>query len=323
MKVLIISGFLGAGKTTFIKELVNRTGRDLAIFENEYAAEGVDKTILEEGITNGDVNIWEMAQGCICCSTKGDFRESVLTIANSVDPEILIVEPTGVGMLSNVVRNIRQIEYERIKLLAPVTIVDGGSVDRYLSQYDELFTDQIKGASVIIVSKTENMQKDEKERIRKKLSRINPDAEIICNHYSKLDDSRFDSLYDNYYDKADNEKFVEEKGETVLPENFSLEGIRIPSTEYLIGILDNISRGVYGDIIRVKGHALVNGENLRFEMADRTYMISGAEGDAKQSVVFIGHGIKRQELRNKFFENIRVTDIISKPGKNVFLRKSK
>ena len=313
MKVLVISGFLGAGKTTFIKELANRTGRDIAIFENEYAAEGVDKAILEDGITNGDVNIWEMAQGCICCSTKGDFRESVLTIANSVDPEILIVEPTGVGMLSNVIDNVKQIEYERIRLLAPVTIVDGGSIDRYLNQYDELYLDQIKGASVIVVSKTENTSDEEKERIKGVLQEINPQADIITDHYSDLDDAWFDALYDNYYDKED--EASEEVGERdiVLPENFSIEGIKISSLEYLIGLLDNISRGVYGDIIRVKGHAEINGETVRFELADRMYQISGIEGKAEQSVVFIGHGIDRQGLRNKFFVKLRTSDIVKKP----------
>ena len=131
----------------------------------------------------------------------GDFREYVLTIANSVDPEILIVEPTGVGMLSNVMDNVKQIEYERIKLLTPVTIVDGGSVDRYLRQYDELYVDQIKGASVIVVSKTENTSDEEKERIKEVLKGINPDAKIITDHYSNMDDEWFDTLYDNYFDK--------------------------------------------------------------------------------------------------------------------------
>ena len=321
MKVLVISGFLGAGKTTFIKELANRTGRDIAIFENEYAAEGVDKAILEDGITNGDVNIWEMAQGCICCSTKGDFRESVLTIANSVDPEILIVEPTGVGMLSNVIDNVKQIEYERIKLLAPVTIVDGGSVDRYLSQYDELYVDQIKGASVIVVSKTENTSDEEKERIKEVLNGINPDAKIITDHYSNMDDAWFDALYDHYFDKEINASEADKESNITLPENFSIEGIKISSLEYLIGLLDNISRGVYGDIIRLKGHAVINGETVRFELADRMYHITGIEGEAEQSVVFIGHGIDRQGLRSKFFAKARAYDMIRKTGMKDILRR--
>ena len=128
MKILIISGFLGAGKTTFIKELARRTKKEIAIFENEYGTSGVDGDILKEA-TN--VNIWELTEGCICCSVKGDFAASVLTIANTVNPDYLVIEPTGVAMLSNLITNLSQIEYEHIKLMAPISIVDALSLERY------------------------------------------------------------------------------------------------------------------------------------------------------------------------------------------------
>ena len=127
MKILVVSGFLGAGKTTFIKELAKRTKKDFAVMENEFGAVGVDADFLEDGFSKGDktLNIWEMTEGCICCSVKTDFATSVLTIANTVDPEYLIVEPTGVGMLSGIIENIRKIQYERIGILKPVTILNG------------------------------------------------------------------------------------------------------------------------------------------------------------------------------------------------------
>lgn len=312
MKVLVISGFLGAGKTTFIKELANRTGRDIAIFENEYAAEGVDKTILEDGITNGSVNITELSEGCICCSTKGDFKASVLTIANSVDPEILIVEPTGVGMLSNVIANIQEIEYERIKLLPPVTIVDGKSIDRYASEYNELFEDQVKGASVIVVSKLENADASEKEHVKDILRKINGDSEIITDHYTTLDDAWFDALYSGQAPEDIKDAGVLTEN---LPETFTIEGISIPDVTYLIGFLDNLIRGEFGNIIRVKGHTVVNGEYVRFEVADRTYYISGVSGEHSSTAVFIGHDIRRQEIRKKLFKSHASSSrFVIKPG---------
>ena len=123
MKILIISGFLGAGKTTFIKEMVKRCKGEFAILENEYSSLDIDSAKLTDNADKSKINIWEMTEGCICCSTKGDFATSVLTIANALDPEYLVVEPSGVGMLGNVIDNIKQIEYERIGLLAPITIV--------------------------------------------------------------------------------------------------------------------------------------------------------------------------------------------------------
>lgn len=105
MKVLVVSGFLGAGKTTFIKELVKRTSfAELVILENEYGQVGLDGEALREQ----KLDVWELAEGCICCSMKGNFAASVLTIANTLAPEFLIVEPSGVGLLSSITANLKK-----------------------------------------------------------------------------------------------------------------------------------------------------------------------------------------------------------------------
>ena len=119
-------------------------------------------------------------------SGKKDFAASVLTIANVVDPEYLIVEPTGVGSLARIIENLRQIEYERIQLLSPVTIVDVYSYRRYMAEYPELYQDQIRSADTIIVSKTEACQAEEKQRIQKFLQEINPQAKIITDYASTM-----------------------------------------------------------------------------------------------------------------------------------------
>lgn len=322
MKVLIISGFLGAGKTTFIKELVNKTKRDIAIYENEYAAEGMDKKILESGITNGDLSIFETSSGCICCSEKGDFKASVLTIANSVDPEILIVEPTGVGKLSNVIQNVSDVEYERISLLKPLTIVDSGSIDRYLGEYDELCRDQIERASTIVISKQENLNTEELNRISDILTGINPDAEIITQHYSSLDADWFNSLFEKPYHNDETSEPITGSVFTAmpdapLPESFSISGVTCSSVGYLVCFLEDLIRGGFGRIIRAKGHISVSGELLHFEVSDRNYYIEGVQpvidGEPlKPSAVFIGHDIQRQALRRRLFERLRPL-----PDKNI------
>ena len=179
MKILIVSGFLGAGKTTFIKRLARNVDQRFAILENEYGAAGIDGARLGQNRQGTQKNVWEMTEQCICCIGKKDFAASVLTIANVVDPEYLIVEPTGVGSLARIIENLRQIEYERIQLLSPVTIVDVYSYRRYMAEYPELYQDQIRSADTIIVSKTEACQAEEKQRIQKFLQEINPQAKII------------------------------------------------------------------------------------------------------------------------------------------------
>ena len=135
MKILVVSGLLGAGKTTFIRTLAERTKKDFAVMENEYGTVNVDGDLLEQ---TKDLNIWELTEGCICCSMQNDFATSILTIANTVDPEYLIVEPTGVGILSKIIENIQKIEYERITLLEPLTILDGTMYDRCMSEFSEI-----------------------------------------------------------------------------------------------------------------------------------------------------------------------------------------
>ena len=132
MKVLIISGFLGAGKTTFIKAMSNILNRDFVILENEYASLNIDEDILKE---ESGLSVWELTEKCICCTGKTDFALNILTIANSIAPEYLIVEPTGVGYLSNVINNISQIEYEQIEMLAPITIIDPNKFFEHMREY--------------------------------------------------------------------------------------------------------------------------------------------------------------------------------------------
>ena len=186
MKILIVSGFLGAGKTTFIKALAKHTGKDFAILENEYGTAGIDADRLRAEEGQSPVNIWEMTEGCICCSAKGDFSLSVLSIANTIDPEYLVIEPTGVGMLGNVLENVKKIEYQRISILSPVTIADIYSCRRYLKEYPALYENQIREAGTIFLSKSEQASPEEKEEARQILTKINPTATIYTDHYSSL-----------------------------------------------------------------------------------------------------------------------------------------
>lgn len=171
-----------------------------------------------------------MTEQCICCIGKKDFAASVLTIANVVDPEYLIVEPTGVGSLARIIENLRQIEYERIQLLSPVTIVDVYSYRRYMAEYPELYQDQIRSADTIIVSKTEACQAEEKQRIQKFLQEINPQAKIITDYASTMTREDYQSLLlGGRYEKEVQDTQSGEK----MPETFSFENIRMEAPETL------------------------------------------------------------------------------------------
>ena len=245
MKILVVSGFLGAGKTTFIRTLAERTKKDFAVMENEYGAVNVDGDLLEQ---TKDLNIWELTEGCICCSMQNDFATSILTIANTVDPEYLIVEPTGVGMLSKIIENIQKIEYERITLLEPLTILDGTMYDRCMFEFSEICEDQIQSAGRILVSKMEYAAENERCSLKQKLIALNPEAEICVSHYTEQGDDWWDSLLTSYLDK---EIPMKEERELDL-ENLGLTEASLQSEQELILFLQGVVSGVFGDICRGK-----------------------------------------------------------------------
>ena len=316
MRILVVSGFLGAGKTTFIKELARRTREDFSVMENEYGQVGIDGQLLaekempESGEEDaGKLNIWELTEGCICCSMKSDFASSILTIANTIDPEYLIVEPTGVGMLSNVMNNIRLIQYERISLLSPITILDGNSFERYCREFPDIYRDQIASAGCVLVSKMEGADRQTLEELEQSIRQINPDAEIFTTHYSANPDSWWESLLSRPADPAQK---LPGKAETPDLQNLGLTEVSLPSGNQLLLFLQGVVAGVFGDICRAKGYLPVgSGEQtawLRFDVVDHNYSITGIEEMPDSRAVLIGKGLKKNWLREVLQKNFWVTE---------------
>ena len=293
MKVLIVSGFLGAGKTTFIRTLSNRLNKDFVILENEYASINIDKDIIKD---DTGLNVWEFTEKCICCSGKADFAMNILTIANTISPEYLIVEPTGVGFLSNVINNISRIEYEQIELLSPVTIIDPNSFFQYIEQYNELLTDQISCAGTVILSKSDRAVDVDVDTVIDKIQAINADANIISRHYSGLSDTALEELLLRKRDGTVEAKPFE--AETVF-DSISISNAVLSSVGELIIFLEALIRKKYGNIIRSKGTILIGNTPIRFDVSNNNYIIEQADADSKIGCVFIGDGIMTGDLRIK------------------------
>ena len=297
MKILIVSGFLGAGKTSFIQALSKKAGIDFAVMENEYGA-GIDGNIL----TQDRLKVWEMTEGCICCSLKSDFASSILTIANTVNPEYLVVEPTGVGLLSAVLTNISKIEYDRIRLLEPVVIADATCVEEYLKIFPEIYSDQITAAQRIILSKTENKTPEECARLRLALGRINPVAEIISTPYAKLPEDWWNALLKRFYMQAQSGAAVENIEPPDL-ETVALMGIHVDSVEELMGMLVAVLHKQFGAIYRAKGYLPINGQWARFDIVNTNYTIETCRPMQEAKAVFIGRALDRERLQELFAES--------------------
>lgn len=309
MDILVISGFLGAGKTTFIKEIIKKTKRDYCILENEYGAINIDSSTLSED-KNKDLKVYEFTEGCICCSSKGEFASSVLTISNSLDPDYLIVEPTGVGYLSSILNNLNKVKYERIQVLNAITIVDGQYFFSLLNnkdfKIDSCLEDQIKNASYLIVSKNETFSKEEKGLITNKLRELNPNAIIINDkHYSELDESFFKEILINKEKK--NASLITSKVKPLDLTNFSIKKeIYLTSVYQLISLLEDIIRGFYGSINRAKGFIKIESHIYHFELVNNKYTIEEFLNVSEvkfSEAVFIGFNIDKTGLRTRLVLN--------------------
>lgn len=299
MKVLVVSGFLGAGKTTFIKEMTKKVPRDFVVMENEYGEVGIDKNFLDE---DKNLNIWELTEGCICCSMKSDFASSILTIANTINPEYLIVEPTGLGLLSNIIHNIQQIEYERITLLNPVTILDANCFDHSMKEYKEIFKDQLQTAGTIIVSKGIFSSVGETRKLTEKIRQINPDAFLQVEPYTKVELSWWERLLSMGLNG--NPLPVASISPPDL-ENLGLNDIFLPDSNDLVYFLEQIIHKEFGDICRAKGIVNVGNCLLRFDVVDDRYSICGFSESAVSKAIFIGKNIQRNQIRKRLLPTFR------------------
>lgn len=329
MKILVISGFLGAGKTTFIQELVRRTGRDFTIYENEYGEADIDARRLRE---DSDLRVWESVENCICCSGKQDFAASILTISNSIDPEFLIVEPTGVAKLQSILENIGKVTWERISLLAPVTIVDAQAWQQQRHDFPEIFDNQLSAARSVVVSKLSPGSEADNAAIADAVpvtdvtviagaapiadvapiaslvSELNPKAELIAkSSYADIPDEWWENLLHRPFDKDTAEPAEEDahEGEShghanIDLETMSLQHAELPSPAHLIWLLDAASAGVFGKLARAKGSLPCGNQWLKFDLVERAWAITGNEPQEDSRCVFIGRNLLRSGLREVF-----------------------
>lgn len=308
MKVLIVSGFLGAGKTYFIQDLIKKTQRGYVILENEFADSSVDGQRLkntelalrqqiqqqkeidqiitnvknwqaqqlnlntntqtdtldasdftESANTNTSLQVMELSSGCICCSSSGDFASNLLVIENSLRPDYLIVEPSGVSVLSKVLNSIKSVEYQHIQILPPVVIVDACAYYDNLKNYQAIFSDQLKNASVVQLSKVSNFSIDALEQIKQSILKINPNAQV---HFDRLEVKTpkfYQQLLNN--EQLNNEQLnsKQENQDIKLTDvnldfmQHTFKQVNFKDIYGLVTLLERAIRNYYGKMLRAKG----------------------------------------------------------------------
>ena len=184
-KIDIISGFLGAGKTTLIKKLLAEAfpGEKIVLIENEFGEISIDGGFLKES----GVQISELSSGCICCTIVGDFSKALADVEEQFHPDRVLIEPSGVGKLSDVIVAVKGVNVPGMELNSYVTVADATKAKTYMKNFGEFYNNQVKSAGTIVLSRTQKLSQEKLEEVVALLREKNPDAAILTTPWDVLD----------------------------------------------------------------------------------------------------------------------------------------
>ena len=183
-KIDVYSGFLGAGKTTLIKKMIAESyaGQKLVLIENEFGEIGIDGGFLQDA----GINITEMNSGCICCSLVGDFGKALTQVIADYNPDRIVIEPSGVGKLSDVVAAVEKVTNDDVVLGCKVAVVDAGKVKVYMKNFGEFYNNQIETADTIILSRTDSIPQQKLDTAVELLRSLNAEATVVTTPWDQL-----------------------------------------------------------------------------------------------------------------------------------------
>ncbi|MBE6587634.1 MAG: GTP-binding protein [Ruminococcaceae bacterium] len=214
IKIDIFSGFLGAGKTTLIKKLISEAfaGEKLVVIENEFGDIGIDGGFLEEA----GIQITEMNSGCICCSLVGDFGKALAEVIETYAPERILIEPSGVGKLSDVIKAVKDLGLTNITLNSATAVVDAKKCKMYMKNFGEFFNNQIESAGTIVLSHTKGLSEEKLAKTVELIRAHNADAQIVTTDWDVLSGAQILSAMEKTDTLSDALKALE--NEEICPE---------------------------------------------------------------------------------------------------------
>lgn len=321
VKIDIFSGFLGAGKTTLIKKLLEEafTGEKIALIENEFGTVGIDGRIMKDY----DLQITELNAGCICCSIAGDFTQGLKEVLKLYKPDRILIEPSGVSKLSDVIKGCTPFLREGTLLLnLCITVIDATKYRMYLKNFAEFYKDQLKNAKTIILSRTANMDRDKMDGILADIRQYNREAAIITTNWDSLDGkailhtaeeesgrSMEEAMgKDRHALKINTQKVTgvrigDKKEGHNAEEIFSVWGtetVKIFGREKLEGILRQLEK-LNRQVLRGKGILEAeNGKWLQFDYVPGEITIRETLPDYTGRICIIGNGIDQEKLKQLF-----------------------
>jgi G3E family GTPase len=300
IKVDVISGFLGSGKTTLIRKLLKAyENENVVLIENEFGEIGIDGDIIERD----GFEVFEISSGCICCIMQKDFVDLLLRVMKEFKPERIIIEPTGISILSDIIEILRKPEFaERCSINSLITVVDSMNYLEQCEVFGEFFEDQIANASTLVLSKSQFVDEEKVAEIISSLRDLNIDANIITANWDalKMDDFHSllqgelimdfkDILHAKYRPCRENEF-----------DTFAIESSNKYTKEELESLLQELQNKQYGQVIRGKGFLKGYDCFLEFSYTNGQFTVNENNLKSSGKLCLIGKGLKELELKELF-----------------------
>ena len=322
-KIDIISGFLGAGKTTLIKKLVAEAfqGEKLVIIENEFGEIGIDGGFLKES----GIQITEMNSGCICCSLVGDFSAALKEVLEKYSPDRVIIEPSGVGKLSDVAKAVKNAG-DNVSINSTAVVVDASKCKMYMKNYGEFYNNQVEYAGTIILSRTQKLSDEKLDTCLKLIREKNTEASVITTPWdningkqileamekvNSLDKELLEEHEHHHHHHGDGEECCchhhdgEHHHHHHADEVFTSWGVETAykfTENELKDIMDKLSTGsAYGEVLRAKGIvASTEGEWFHFDLVPEETELRRGTADFTGRICVIGSKLDEEAIKGLF-----------------------
>ncbi len=297
MDIMVVSGFLGAGKTTFILEFIKHqreANKKFAILINEFGDLPIDGDIVrKEGL-----EVIELPSGCICCSLRASLPETIDEIFEKIRPDVLLIEPSGLATPLNVLDAIKNSRYlDKITVKPVLCIVDASAFQDFVDDFGKFYLDQIRTADIILINKIDTVSNDEINKIEEQIKEINPNAIVVRTYYCRFIPENGEHTFKS---QSEETELIMESLSIIPKRNFRISEIE--------DFLNKVIEGKFGKIIRAKGFVECDGM-YSFQISGKTYDLIKIDEkfdveDVKitPKAVFIGSGLKVNQIKS-FFES--------------------
>lgn len=313
----IFSGFLGAGKTMLIKKLINEKlfNENIVIIENEFGVVGIDASILRKS----NIVVKEINAGCICCSVSGDFEKSIIEVVDKYKPSRIIIEPSGVAKLSEIISVCKNEELKELVCINMViTVIDVLKFDMYIRNFGQFYSDQVINAKTIVLSRTQNQTTEKVLKVVERIQCINKAANIVTTDWDVINAQRIIEVAQESFKQSPLEHvnlikkpligtLIKKRVSHNANEVFQTWGIETPkviSSDTLSDILHDIKNDeIYGRVLRAKGIIQVSEKDwIQFDYVPEEIEMRTTTPDYTGRISVIGSNLNKEKLKTLFLK---------------------